>query len=223
MASIKLEIVSPDRVVYSDDIAMLIVRSTGGELGILPHHAPLVTGLLPHAMHVKFPDREELIAVSGGFMEVQPEKITVLASAAEEPIDIDINAPISVRRNVSTHSAKVRRRRSRRRSTWSVRKRLCAAPSRVSMRRRRPTTSKNASDSGRSNTNSPTACLSGCLLLCYVLMQSMRHGQPHGLHHLHFFSLTVRNAFSAAAIVRLMSSSVWASERKSVSNCEGAR
>ena len=91
MASIKLEIVSPDRVVYSDDIAMLIVRSTGGELGILPHHAPLVTGLLPHAMHVKFPDREELIAVSGGFMEVQPEKITVLASAAEEPIDIDIN------------------------------------------------------------------------------------------------------------------------------------
>ena len=91
MASIKLEIVSPDRAVYSDDIAMLIVRSTGGELGILPHHAPLVTGLLPHAMHVKFPDREELIAVSGGFMEVQPEKITVLASAAEEPIDIDIN------------------------------------------------------------------------------------------------------------------------------------
>ena len=91
MASIKLEIVSPDRVVYSDDIAMLIVRSTGGELGILPHHAPLVTGLLPHAMHVKFPDREELIAVSGGFMEVQPEKITVLDSAAEEPIDIDIN------------------------------------------------------------------------------------------------------------------------------------
>ena len=79
MASIKLEIVSPDRIVYSDDIAMLIVRSTGGELGILPHHAPLVTGLLPHAMHVKFPDREELIAV------------TVLASAAEEPIDIDIN------------------------------------------------------------------------------------------------------------------------------------
>ena len=72
MASIKLEIVSPDKVVYTQDIAMLIVRSTGGELGILPHHAPLV-------------------AVAGGFMEVTPEKITVLASAAEQPIDIDIN------------------------------------------------------------------------------------------------------------------------------------
>ena len=70
---------------------MLIVRSTGGELGILPHHAPLVTGLLPHAMRVKRGDHEELIAVAGGFMEVQPDKITVMASAAEKPIDIDVN------------------------------------------------------------------------------------------------------------------------------------
>ena len=92
MASIKLEIVSPDKVVYQEDIAMLIVRSTGGELGILPHHAPLVTGLVPHAMRVKLGDGDEqLIAVAGGFMEVTPEKITVLASAAEQPIDIDIN------------------------------------------------------------------------------------------------------------------------------------
>jgi F-type H+-transporting ATPase subunit epsilon len=91
MATIQLEIVSPDKLVYTADIAMLIVRSTGGELGILPHHAPLVTGLIPHAMHVKFDDREELIAVAGGFMEVQPEKITILASAAELPINIDVN------------------------------------------------------------------------------------------------------------------------------------
>ena len=92
MASIKLEIVSPDKVVYTEEIAMLIVRSTGGELGILPHHAPLVTGLVPHAMRVKLSDGDEqLIAVAGGFMEVTPEKITVLASAAEQPIDIDIN------------------------------------------------------------------------------------------------------------------------------------
>ena len=75
MASIKLEIVSPDKVVYTQDIAMLIVRSTGGELGILPHHAPLVTGLVPHAMRVKLGDGDEqLIAVAGGFMEVTPER-----------------------------------------------------------------------------------------------------------------------------------------------------
>ncbi len=94
MATIKLEIVSPDKMVYSEDVSMVIVRSTGGELGILPHHAPLVTGLVPHAMRVRVSggDRDEqLIAVAGGFMEVTPEKITVLATAAEQPIDIDIN------------------------------------------------------------------------------------------------------------------------------------
>lgn len=92
MSTIQLQIVSPDKVVYEADIAMLIVRSTGGELGILPKHAPLVTGLVPHAMRVKMPEGDEqLIAVAGGFMEVTPEKISVLASAAEQPIDIDVN------------------------------------------------------------------------------------------------------------------------------------
>ena len=93
MATIQLEVVSPDQVVYSNDIAMLIVRSTGGELGILPRHAPLVTGLIPHAMRVKLPgeSEEQLIAIAGGFMEVTPQKITVLASAAEEASTIDIN------------------------------------------------------------------------------------------------------------------------------------
>ena len=91
MATIKLEIVSPDRVVYAADIDMLIARSTGGEIGILPKHIPLVTGLQPHAMKIHVDAKEQLIAVAGGFMEVAPEKITVLATAAEEPIDIDIN------------------------------------------------------------------------------------------------------------------------------------
>lgn len=91
MATIKLEIVSPDRVVYAADIDMLIARSTGGEIGILPKHIPLVTGLEPHAMKIHVDAKEQLIAVAGGFMEVIPDKITVLATAAEEPIDIDIN------------------------------------------------------------------------------------------------------------------------------------
>ena len=91
MATIQLEIVSPDKVVYSKDIDMLIVRSTAGELGILPNHAPMVAGLVPHAMRVKVDGGEELIAVGGGFMEVQPKKISVLASAAEQPVDIDVN------------------------------------------------------------------------------------------------------------------------------------
>ena len=91
MATIKLEIVSPDRVVYAADIDMLIARSTGGEIGILPKHIPLVTGLEPDDMKTHGDAKEQLVAVAGGFMEVTPDKITVLATAAEEPIDIDIN------------------------------------------------------------------------------------------------------------------------------------
>ena len=91
MATIKLEIVSPyTGEVFSKDIDMLIVRSTAGELGILPKHARLLTELLPHAMRVKVGGSEQLIAVGGGFMEVTPDKITVLADSAELPEGIDV-------------------------------------------------------------------------------------------------------------------------------------
>ena len=91
MATIQLQVVSPDKLVYDKEIAMLIVRSTGGELGILPRHAPLVTGLIPHAMRIKVEGSESLMAVAGGFMEVTPKLITVLTPAAEEPENIDVN------------------------------------------------------------------------------------------------------------------------------------
>lgn len=91
MATIKLEIVSPyTGEVFAKDIDMLIVRSTAGELGILPKHARLLTELLPHAMRVKVGGSEQLIAVGGGFMEVTPDKITVLADSAELPEGIDV-------------------------------------------------------------------------------------------------------------------------------------
>ena len=79
MSTIKLQVVSPEKMVCDKDIAMLIVRSTGGELGILPRHAPLVTGLIPHAMRIKSDGQEALMAVAGGFMEVTPTLITVLS------------------------------------------------------------------------------------------------------------------------------------------------
>lgn len=91
MARTKLEIISPNKLVYSADIDMLIVRSIAGDLGIMPNHAPLLVGLVPHAMKAVIDGNENLIAVSGGFIQVQDNKIIVLASAAELPIEIDIN------------------------------------------------------------------------------------------------------------------------------------
>ena len=91
MASILLEVATPDKgEVFSKDINMLIVRSICGELGILPKHANLLTELIPHAMRIKESGGETKLFVSGGFMEVTPDKITILADAAENPDDIDV-------------------------------------------------------------------------------------------------------------------------------------
>lgn len=89
--TIKLEIVSPQKVVYSTDVNMLIVKSTAGELGFLPNHAPLVAGLMPAPMRLLTDGGEELVSVSGGFVEVQPKKITVLAANAELASEIDVD------------------------------------------------------------------------------------------------------------------------------------
>ncbi len=69
---------------------MLITRSIVGELGILPKHARLLTELVPHAMRIKEGGSEKQLFISGGFMEVTPDKITILADAAENPEDIDV-------------------------------------------------------------------------------------------------------------------------------------
>ena len=92
MATILLEIATPDKgEVFAKEINMLIVRSVGGELGILPKHARLLTALVPHAMRIKVDGGETQLFISGGFMEVTPEKITILADAAEVPDDIDVD------------------------------------------------------------------------------------------------------------------------------------
>lgn len=91
MATILLEVATPDKgEVYKNDINMLIVRSICGELGILPKHANLLTELIPHVMRIKEGGGETQLFVGGGFMEVTPEKITILADSAEVPDDIDV-------------------------------------------------------------------------------------------------------------------------------------
>lgn len=91
MATILLEIATPDKgEVFAKEINMLICRSIAGELGILPKHARLLTELVPNALRIKIDGGETLLFVSGGFMEVTPDKITILADSAETPDDIDV-------------------------------------------------------------------------------------------------------------------------------------
>jgi len=88
--TIRCEIVSQDRTVYQDDVDIVILPGAAGEMGILPHHAPVLTTLKYGVIKVRRNGREELFAVAGGVAEVQPTIVTVLADAAENIGDIDI-------------------------------------------------------------------------------------------------------------------------------------
>jgi F-type H+-transporting ATPase subunit epsilon len=90
MATFRLEIVTAERMVYSDDVTALIAWGVQGQLGILPHHAPLMTMLQPGDLLIRKDKEEEVLAVSGGFLEVRPDKVIVLADACERADEVDI-------------------------------------------------------------------------------------------------------------------------------------
>lgn len=90
MKTIKVSVVTPDGPVYEADVEMVSTKAKSGELGILPGHIPLVAPLEIGAVRLKKDGRTEFIAVSGGFLEVRPDKVTVLAQAAERAENIDV-------------------------------------------------------------------------------------------------------------------------------------
>ncbi len=91
MSTIHVNVVTPDGKVYDGDVDMVIVRTIEGELGILPKHIPLVAPLTIGVVRLKKGNAEEKIAVSGGFVEVRPDQVTILAEAAELPSAIDVD------------------------------------------------------------------------------------------------------------------------------------
>jgi len=90
MPGIKLEIVTAESVVFSEDVDVVVAPGVEGQLGILPHHAPLMTMLQPGELRIRKGGEEFFLAVSGGFLEVRPDRIIVLADAAERVEEIDI-------------------------------------------------------------------------------------------------------------------------------------
>lgn len=90
MPSLKLDIVTAERVVYSQDVDAVIAPGIEGQLGILPHHTPLMTTLQAGELRVKRGGEEDSLAISGGFLEVRPDRVIILADAAERAEEIDI-------------------------------------------------------------------------------------------------------------------------------------
>ena len=96
--TIRCEIVSQDRTVFSDDVDIVVLPGAAGEMGILPKHAPVLTTLKYGFIKVRKSGNEEVFAVAGGVAEVQPDIVTVLADAAENVEEIDVNRAEAARK-----------------------------------------------------------------------------------------------------------------------------
>jgi F-type H+-transporting ATPase subunit epsilon len=89
--TIHVDVVSAEEQIFSGEAEFVILPGVMGELGVYPRHTPLLTAIRPGALRVKLPDqeREELVFIQGGFLEVQPNRVTVLADTAIRAKDLD--------------------------------------------------------------------------------------------------------------------------------------
>jgi F-type H+-transporting ATPase subunit epsilon len=92
MATLKLEIVTPERKIYSEDVDMVTLPGSEGELGVYPKHVPLLTTLKPGELRVMQNGRETTMAIGEGFVEIKADSVSVLTDMALEAEKIDISA-----------------------------------------------------------------------------------------------------------------------------------
>lgn len=86
-----LKIITPDRIFFDDEVDMVIIRSTVGDVGIMPGHIPLTTTVAYGVVIIKQDGKEYRASLMGGFAEVQASSITIVSDAAEWPHEIDKN------------------------------------------------------------------------------------------------------------------------------------
>lgn len=95
---IQLEIVTPERLAYSDAVDAVVLPGSEGELGVLPHHAPLLTTLGLGELRIRKGGQEESFAIAGGFLQVRPDKVVVMAETADMASEIDLERAHEARR-----------------------------------------------------------------------------------------------------------------------------
>jgi F-type H+-transporting ATPase subunit epsilon len=105
--TIRCEIVSQDRTVFQGDVDIVVLPGAAGEMGILPHHAPVLAILKYGVIKIRQAGREDLFAVAGGIAEVQPNIVTILADAAENIEDIDITRAKAAKKRAEDALAKI--------------------------------------------------------------------------------------------------------------------
>jgi F-type H+-transporting ATPase subunit epsilon len=93
-----LEIVTPERLAYSDTVDAVNLPGIEGELGVLPHHAPLVSMLGVGELRIRKGGVEEAFAIVGGFLQVRPDKVVVMAETADMASEIDLETAQQAKR-----------------------------------------------------------------------------------------------------------------------------
>jgi F-type H+-transporting ATPase subunit epsilon len=89
VATLSLQVVTPERIVLEEDVDIVVARGAEGDLGILHGHEPMITPLATGELMYRVDGEEKHLAVSGGFLEVRPDKVVVLADMAERSEEID--------------------------------------------------------------------------------------------------------------------------------------
>jgi F-type H+-transporting ATPase subunit epsilon len=95
---LQLEIVTPERLAYSDEVDSVQLPGSAGELGVLPHHAPLISTLGVGELRIRKGGAEESFAIVGGFLQVRPDKVVVMAETADLASEIDLQKAEEARR-----------------------------------------------------------------------------------------------------------------------------
>src|SRR5260370_25256521 len=113
MSTMQIAVVTGESEIYRGEAEEVIAPGVDGEMGILPHHAALLTALKAGEMRIKFGCAEDDLFISGGFMEVYNNTVTVLADAAEHAEDIDRNRAEEARRTAQARLAEVKDERER--------------------------------------------------------------------------------------------------------------
>ena len=98
--TIQVDVVSAEELIFSGQAEFVVLPGVVGELGILPGHTPLLTQIKPGAVRLKLPgvEAEEVVFVQGGFLEVQPQQVTVLADTAIRAKDLDEVAALEAKK-----------------------------------------------------------------------------------------------------------------------------
>ena len=143
--AIHLDVISAERMVFSDQVDSVTCPGTEGELGILPHHTHLATLLNPGEVRFQRNGEETILSIGGGFLEVRPDRVVILADVAERAEDIDIERAEAARQRAQERIReggpapnRVRAEASLRRSVARIK---VARRVRESRRRQPPTTS----------------------------------------------------------------------------------